>query len=89
MDRNEFICRLVLGDIAGGYKNVDQTTLSLPAPAPSFCHGMPPIDKVEDDFKTWFYITPKGPEFLTSNDTWPFDDDGNLRPGWRLDAPQT
>ncbi len=40
-------------------------------------HGMPPMDVVEEDFKTYFYITEKGMEFYLSDDTWwPFDDEG-------------
>jgi len=48
---------------------------------------MPPIDVVEEFFKTYFFITEKGMELHLSDGTWyPFDDNGNLRPGWRLDG---
>jgi hypothetical protein len=48
--------------------------------------GMPSVDLVEKDFKTYFYITKKGEDLHVSDDTWyPFDDEGNLRPNWRLD----
>jgi len=50
--------------------------------------GMPPVHVVEEDFKTYFYITKKGMEFHRSDDTWwPFDDDDNVLPNWRLDPP--
>ena len=42
--------------------------------------GMPSLDVVEEDFKTYFYVTPKGQELHLSDDSWwPFDDDGNPR----------
>ena len=48
--------------------------------------GMPPMDQIEEFFKTYFFITEKGMELHLSNNTWyPFDDDGNLRADWHLD----
>jgi hypothetical protein len=39
--------------------------------------GMPPMDVVEEDFKTYFYITKKGMEVHLSDDpSWPLDDEG-------------
>jgi hypothetical protein len=39
--------------------------------------GMPPMDVVEEDFKTYFYITKKGMELHLSDDpSWPLDDEG-------------
>ena len=50
--------------------------------------GMPPVDIVEEDFKTYFYLTKKGMDFHLSDDTWwPFDDDDNVLPNWHLDPP--
>ena len=50
--------------------------------------GMPPVDAVEEDFKTYFYPTKKGFDFHLSDETWwPFDDDDNVLPNWRLDPP--
>jgi len=47
--------------------------------------GMPPVDGVEEDFKTYFYPTKKGMDFHLSDGTWwPFDDDGHVLPNWRL-----
>lgn len=49
--------------------------------------GTPPTDEVEEDFRTFFYITKAGMEaHLADDDWWPFDDDENnhLKPGWRL-----
>jgi len=48
--------------------------------------GMPPMDEIEEFFKTYFFITEKGMQVHLSDDSWlPVDDDGNLRPGWHLD----
>lgn len=45
--------------------------------------GMPPLDVVEEYFRTYFYVTEKGMEFHESDGTWwPFDDEGSLRPEW-------
>jgi hypothetical protein len=38
--------------------------------------GMPPLEVVEEDFTTYFYITKKGLDFHLSDDTFPFNDDG-------------
>jgi hypothetical protein len=32
--------------------------------------GMPPVDEVEEYFKTYFYITKKGMDLHLSDDTW-------------------
>ncbi|MBL8291645.1 MAG: hypothetical protein JNN08_07410 [Bryobacterales bacterium] len=38
--------------------------------------GMPPLDVVEEDFQTYFYITKKGRDFHLADDTWwPFEDE--------------
>jgi hypothetical protein len=51
--------------------------------------GMPPMDVIEENFKTYFFITEKGRKAHLSDDTWyPLDDDGNLRPNWHLDEVQ-
>jgi hypothetical protein len=43
-------------------------------------HGMPPLDLVEEDFKTYFYITKKGVAVLLSDRiNWPFDAEGDVR----------
>ncbi len=40
--------------------------------------GMPPLDVVEEDFKTYFWATKEGLDIHLSDDSWwPFDDDGN------------
>lgn len=49
--------------------------------------GMPPMDVVQEDFRTYFYITKAGMDVhLADDDWWPFDDDddNHLKPGWRL-----
>jgi len=49
---------------------------------------MPPLDVIESDFKTYFYITEKGKSLHRSDETgWPFDDKGQLQPTWKLDPP--
>jgi hypothetical protein len=48
--------------------------------------GMPPVDEVEQDFRTYFYITEEGMQLHLADDPpWPFDDDGEPRPDWHLD----
>ena len=47
--------------------------------------GMPRLDTIEEDFVTYFRATEKGMELqLSPKPKWPFDEDGNLKPGWRL-----
>jgi hypothetical protein len=42
--------------------------------------GMPLMDVVEEDYKTYFYITKKGMDLHLSDDSWwPFDDTGESR----------
>ena len=61
--------------------------LSPTKPFATALEGMPSMDVVEEYFKTYFYITKKGMDFHLSDDSWwPFDDEGNLRPDWRLDS---
>ena len=49
--------------------------------------GMPALDVIEKDFETYFHATKKGIDFQLSHWTsWPFDDDGELRPNLRLDV---
>jgi hypothetical protein len=51
--------------------------------------GMPAINLVEEDFKTYFYITKKGMDLQLRDDTWwPFNDEHEPRPNWHLDPPQ-
>ena len=42
----------------------------LSGPEPAELLGMPPLDEVEEDFRTYFYITEKGMAFHRSNHTW-------------------
>ena len=38
--------------------------------------GMPPLDVVEENFQTYFYITKKGMDYHLADDSWwPFEDD--------------
>ena len=46
--------------------------------------GMPPLEVVEEDFRTYFYITKKGMDFnLRDTADWPFDDEGEPRSDWK------
>jgi len=46
------------------------------APHSTELHGMLPLDVVEEDFKTYFYITKKGMDLHLSDDSWwPFDEE--------------
>jgi hypothetical protein len=48
--------------------------------------GMP-TDLVEQDFRTYFYVTRQGIDLHKADDTWwPLDDEGASRPGWK--APE-
>jgi hypothetical protein len=49
--------------------------------------GMPPLDGVEEDFRTYFLATEKGMDLQLSDGAWwPFDDEDNLRADWHLDS---
>ena len=51
--------------------------------------GMPPLDVIEEDFETYFYVTKRGIDLRRSHMTsWPFDAEGELRSEWYLDVPQ-
>lgn len=76
MDRSELIRRLVLDEISDDYAYL----LSSKEPCSTEILGMPALDVVEEDFKTYFYITQKGRDLHLSDDTWwPFDNDDNPR----------
>jgi hypothetical protein len=50
--------------------------------------GMPPLDVVEEDFRTYFYVTKKGIDFHEADGTWwPLNDDGALRSAWKPPEP--
>lgn len=52
--------------------------------------GMPPLDVVEKDFRTYFYITKKGMDVHLADDAWwPFDEEDSLRPDWHIDIEQS
>jgi len=60
--------------------------LSGTAPHVTELPGMPAMNIPEKDFETYFYITKKGMDLHLHEDTcWPLDDEGNLKPDWRLD----
>jgi hypothetical protein len=46
---------------------------------------MPPMEEVEEYFKTYFFATKKGMDLhLSDRDWFPLDDDGELRKDWQL-----
>lgn len=80
----EALRALVEAGLAKGYK------LS-PAAGDPFSgeiQGMPPLDVVEEDFRTYFYVTKDGVDFYqTDASWWPLDDEGTLRPDWKPPGP--
>jgi len=66
------LSRLVEDGLAKAY------LLSAREPYSTELQGMPALDLVEEDFKTYFYVTQQGKDVLLSDRTvWPFDEDGN------------
>ena len=83
IDRSEIVDALA-GLIEDGLAKA--YLLSGTAPHVTELQGMPSIDIPESNFRTYFYITKKGMNLHRSDDTWyPLDDEGNLKPDWRLD----
>jgi|SRR5271157_1791221 len=86
IDRSEIVdalAKLIEDGLAKAYD------LSVREPFSTELQGMPAIDLVEEDFKTYFYITKKGLDLKLADDRWwPFDDEGSLRPNWHLELPQ-
>ncbi|HLM97960.1 MAG TPA: hypothetical protein VK335_01675 [Bryobacteraceae bacterium] len=67
----EALASLVRDGLAKAY------LLSAFAPYSTELQGMPPLDVVEEYFKTYFYITKEGMDLHLSDDSWwPFDEDG-------------
>jgi hypothetical protein len=64
--------------------------LSSHPPYATELQGMPPLDVIEEYFETFFWATKLGKDLRVSHMTsWPFDDEGELRPDWHLDVPQS
>ena len=67
-------------------KAYDLQNLPINDPFSGELPGMPPVDEVEEDFRTYFYLTGKGMQLHLADDPpWPFDDDGEPRTDWHLD----
>jgi hypothetical protein len=70
IDRAEVVNALA-GLIEDGLAKAYDLTVAEPASAE--LPGMPAVDVVEEDFKTYFYITKEGLDFYLSDKTrWPF-----------------
>lgn len=75
IERSEIVS--ALGELVGGGL-AKAYLLSSSEPRTTELPGMPPLDDVEENFTTYFYITKEGTELHLSEDTWwPFDDYGN------------
>jgi len=85
IERSEIVdalAGLIKDDLAKAY------LLSPFEPYSTELQGMPPVDVIEQDFETYFYVTKKGIDICRSHRTsWPFDDEGELRSDWHLDPP--
>jgi hypothetical protein len=57
-------------------------------PFASEIDGMPPLDTVEEDFRTYFLITEVGLKFHQTDEVgWPPDENGELRSDWNPREP--
>jgi len=74
--------------IAAGLAKAYHLSPSLPDPFSGVLHGMPPVDIIEENFTTYFFITKAGMEFhLANGKWWPFDDEDGLKPEWIVPQP--
>jgi len=84
IERSEVVNTLA-GLIEDGLAKAYLLSGSVKDPFSGELQGMPPMDAIEEDFKTYFYITKKGTDFCRADDTWwPFDEEENLREDWQL-----
>jgi hypothetical protein len=76
------------GLVNAGLAKAYDLSASVPDPFAGELPGMPPLDDIEQYFRTYFYVTQKGMDFHKADGTWwPFDDEGSLRPDWNPPAP--
>lgn len=76
IERSEVVSALE-GLIAEGLAKAYLLSASAGDPFAGELLGMPPMEGIEEDFKTYFYITEKGLELYRSYDDWlPCDDEG-------------
>lgn len=68
IDRSEVVEALA-GLIGDGLAKAYRLSATSDDPFSGELNGMPPMDAVEEDFKTYFYITRKGMELHLSEDT--------------------
>ena len=74
----EALTRLVDTGLVKAY----DLSASGPDPFSGELRGMPPLDVIEENFKTYFYVTKRGLDSHLSDPSWPFDDEGILRSDW-------
>ena len=66
--------------IEGGFAKAYILSADSRDPFSGELQGMPPMDVIEEYFKTYFFRTKKGLELQISDDSWwPFDDEGEPR----------
>ncbi len=69
--------------IEAGFAKAYDISSARADPLSAEIEGMPPLDMPEEDFRTYFYVTPRGMGFHESSTAlWPLDDEGMLRSGW-------
>jgi hypothetical protein len=84
--RSEIVALLAVL-VEGGLAKAYDLSPSVRDPFSGELQSMPPLDVVEENFRTYFYITQKGIDFYLADTTqWPFDDEGELRPHWKPSA---
>ena len=70
--------------VEAGLAKAYELTAAVGDPFKTEIHGMPKLDVVEENFKTYFYVTKRGMDIhRTDNSWWPLDDAGALRPDWK------
>src|SRR5262249_31983959 len=74
--------------VESGMAKVYDLSAHGPDPFSGELRGMPPLDSVEEDFRTYFYVTNDGRDFHEADGAWwPLDDGGALRPDWKPPVP--
>jgi hypothetical protein len=78
-ERSEVVDALA-GLIENGLAKAYILTATEREPFSGELQGMPPMEVIEEDYKTYFYITTKGMDVHLSDDAWwPIDEEGQPR----------